>query len=76
MVNGEVIGEWEAVRKITVVQSGAGLLHSGPKYVYECEMMLGGQTVTGPVAHYFNDGAVVLLQKICEMHQKAKTGGC
>lgn len=67
-VNGHIIGDWSAVRKEAVVQSEAGLRHNGPKYRYACAMTLNGEIMCGEVSHYFNDGAVVLLKKVCQMH--------
>jgi len=68
-VNGYIIGDWSAVRKETV-STGLRLRDVGPKYRYECEMTLNGLNQHGDVYHYFNDGAVILLQKICNMYEE------
>jgi len=67
-VNGHIIGDWSAVRKERV-PTGLRLRDVGPKYRYECEMSLNLVTRHGDVYHYFNDGAAVLLKKICRMHE-------
>lgn len=67
-VNGYIIGDWSAVRKERLYTDPIER-DVGPKFRYACEMTLNGETMCGDVYHYFDDGAVVLLQKICKMYE-------